>query len=64
MLHGADEHMVFAELAAEPGGVANAVGYRWWLVPDRAVVDVTARRSAGGDTVEPRLGLQVFGFAR
>jgi hypothetical protein len=64
MWRPADEHMVFAELAAEPGGVANAVGYRWWLVPDRAVVDVTARRSAGGDTVEPRLGLQVFGFAR
>jgi hypothetical protein len=60
----ADDHMVFAELGAEAGGVANVVGYRWWLVPDRAVIDVMARRSAGGDTVEPRLGLQVFGFAR
>jgi len=33
-------------------------------VSDRAVIDVSARRSAGGDTVEPRVGLQVFGFAR
>jgi hypothetical protein len=60
----AGDHMVFAELAAEQGGVANVVGYRWWLLPDRAVIDVTARRNAGGDMVEPRLGLQVFGFAR
>jgi hypothetical protein len=60
----AEDHLLFAELAAEGGGIANTVGYRWWLVPERAVVDVTARRSADGLTLEPRLGLQVFGFAR
>jgi len=58
------DHLVFAEMAAEGAGVANVVGYRWWLVPDRAVIDMTARRHAGGETVEPRVGLQVFGFAR
>jgi len=60
----ADDHLLFAELAAEEGGVENVVGYRWWLVPERAVIDVTARLSAGGDMVEPRVGVQVFGFAR
>jgi hypothetical protein len=60
----ARDHLLFAELAAEDNGVANVVGYRWWIVPGKAVVDVSARREPGGQSIEPRLGLQVLGFAR
>jgi hypothetical protein len=47
-----------------PPGMANEVGYRWWMVPERAVIDVMARRSADGQTLEASRGFQVFGFAR
>ncbi len=59
-----DEGMVFAQLAPEAAGLAGTVGLRWWLVPRRLVFDVAARRSADGQTVEPRLGLSLLEFGK
>jgi hypothetical protein len=60
----AEDHLLFAELAAEDGGVANVVGYRWWVVPGKAVVDLSARRTPDAAMVEPRIAFQVLGFAK
>ena len=57
-------HLLFAELAAEDGAVANGVGYRWWMVPGKAVVDVSARRASDSRALQPRVSFQLLGFAR
>jgi hypothetical protein len=60
----AGEHLLYMQWAAEPEGVANTVGMRWWLVPRRMAVDVTARVPPDGQAVEPRLGLSLLEWAR
>ena len=58
------EHMVYAQWAEEPTGVAREVGVRWWLQPGRLSLDMGARRSADGQPLEPRLSLSMSGFLR
>ncbi|NML17738.1 hypothetical protein [Azohydromonas caseinilytica] len=58
------EHMVYAQWAEEPTGVAREVGVRWWLQPGRLALDMGARRSAEGQPLEPRLSLSMSGFLR
>jgi hypothetical protein len=61
---GSDQ-LLFAEFAPDASGVvASAIGLRWWLVPNRLVLDVAARRSADGQAIEPRVGLSVLEFGR
>lgn len=60
----AGEHLLYMQWAAEPEGVANTLGMRWWLVPRRMAVDVSARVPPGGQAVEPRLGLSLLDWSR
>ncbi|WP_348754336.1 hypothetical protein [uncultured Aquincola sp.] len=55
----AGEHLMYLQLASEPAGTAQTVGMRWWLVPRRATLDVSAYRPVDTQRVEPRLGLSV-----
>jgi hypothetical protein len=52
-------HFVFMQVASQDEQLVPAVGMRWWLSPRRASLDVSARRSADGQTLEPRIGLQL-----
>lgn len=58
------EHLLFLQFAAEEGGVAQAVGLRYWLLPGRASFDLLARRSPDGQSIEPRFGFQLYNFGR
>jgi hypothetical protein len=55
---------LYLQVAAEEAGLANAVGVRWWLASGRAVLDVGVRRGRDVPSVEPRVSLQLFEFAR
>lgn len=55
----AGEHLMYLQLASEPAGTAHTLGMRWWLVPRRATLDVSAYRPVNAERVEPRLGLSV-----
>lgn len=54
-----DRHFVFMQVASQDSQLVPAVGMRWWLAPGRASLDMSARRSADGQTLEPRIGLQL-----
>jgi hypothetical protein len=55
-------NLMYVELAAEDVRVvAPGVGMRWRLT-DNASLDVSARRSADRQQVQPRLGFQLSGF--
>jgi len=62
-LFGAPDQQLFVvQLASEDARLQPALGVRWWLAQRRASFDVMARRSADGQAVEPRFGVQfVFG---
>lgn len=55
----AGEHLMYLQLASEPEGTAQTVGMRWWLVPRRATLDLSAYRPVNAERIEPRLGLSV-----
>lgn len=55
----AGEHLMYMQLASEPAGTAQTVGMRWWLVPRRATLDLSAYRPVNTDRIEPRLGLSM-----
>lgn len=52
-------HFVFMQVASQDQQLVPAVGMRWWLAPRRASLDVSARRSLDGQSVEPRIGFQL-----
>lgn len=52
------EHLVYVQWAGEPDGVSNTFGMRWWLVPRRLSVEMSARLNPDGTPVQPRLGMQ------
>lgn len=58
-----DQQLFVVQLASEDARLQPAVGMRWWLAHRRASFDVMARRSANGQAVEPRVGMQ-FAFGR
>jgi hypothetical protein len=60
----ADDNVVFMEWAAEEAGVANTMGMRWWLVPRRMAVDVTAYVAPDRHRVEPRVGFSLLDWGR
>lgn len=56
----AGEHLMYMQLSTDrTGGTAETVGLRWWLVPRRATLDLSAYRPVDAQRVEPRLGLSV-----
>lgn len=55
-------HLLFLQVADEPDSEpVPSLGLRWWLIPGRTSLDLSARRTPDGEIVEPRIGLRWSG---